>query len=400
MRLLAGVAFLMGVTTSALAQQDAGSPWIETRYHRVHLRNGNTIDGHLINDSRTALVLKLKVGEMQIRRDMIDRVELVRMRSLKEVPEFKPAKSEIAAAVKPAPTDSTEPGQKPIAPAPSDLAAGVPHETRTQMDGVIHAWIAAGQRGDLSQQLEPLSAEGMRYLCALLDEKPRRVPAAPLCAVLARRGDAFSIPSIARVLIGSPLDDREAASAALADMGLLEAAPYLLQTLEDPSNTVWRAASRGVIALHKKFPQERLVDAVIAGMEKAKIKLPHALTLGAMEGDDSYRALTYLLRGDERDQIAGLQGISRRLAPQDGQLVMPMLFSSSRMVRQQACGVLGKSKYKAAVSDLIEMMREEDVGIVGDAHRALQEITGQSLARSYDLWRSWWEAGGKDQFPK
>jgi len=81
MRFFAGLALLMGLPLAASAQQEAGSPWIETRFHRVHLRNGNTIDGQLVNEGKSAVVLKLKAGEMQIRKDMIDRVEMVRMRS-------------------------------------------------------------------------------------------------------------------------------------------------------------------------------------------------------------------------------------------------------------------------------------------------------------------------------
>src|SRR5688572_23015720 len=41
--------------------------WVESRFHRVHLKNGNFIDGDLIRKDQRLVVLKLKAGDFGIR---------------------------------------------------------------------------------------------------------------------------------------------------------------------------------------------------------------------------------------------------------------------------------------------------------------------------------------------
>src|SRR5688572_11443006 len=60
--------------------------WVESRFHRVHLKNGNFIDGELVRKDQRLVVLKLKAGDFGIRADMINRVEYVKVRSLAENP--------------------------------------------------------------------------------------------------------------------------------------------------------------------------------------------------------------------------------------------------------------------------------------------------------------------------
>src|SRR5436190_24328669 len=53
----------------------------DLRFYRVHLRNGNVIDGELVKETANEVLLRLKVGEMTIRRDQIEKVEFVKMKS-------------------------------------------------------------------------------------------------------------------------------------------------------------------------------------------------------------------------------------------------------------------------------------------------------------------------------
>src|SRR5262245_25732182 len=77
----------------------------ELRFHRVHLINGNFIDGQLIKDSPQQVLLQIKAGEMAIRRDLIDRVEFVKMRDRWTPP------IQTSTPVKPKdPVTGTEPG--------------------------------------------------------------------------------------------------------------------------------------------------------------------------------------------------------------------------------------------------------------------------------------------------
>jgi hypothetical protein len=65
-----------------LALQDQG--WTETRFHRVHLRNGNFVDGHLLANEPEAVTLRVKTGELEISRDLVLKVEHMRIRSFEE----------------------------------------------------------------------------------------------------------------------------------------------------------------------------------------------------------------------------------------------------------------------------------------------------------------------------
>ena len=47
--MIAAAALVVLVASSGLQAQDGS--WVETRFHRVHLLNGNFIDGHLIGES-------------------------------------------------------------------------------------------------------------------------------------------------------------------------------------------------------------------------------------------------------------------------------------------------------------------------------------------------------------
>src|SRR4051812_45461677 len=78
--LLLALSFL-AAASQAQPPLDSGS---EIRFHRIHLRNGNFIDGKLTSDKPDEVILLIKAGEMVIRRDQIERVELVKMKSVDE----------------------------------------------------------------------------------------------------------------------------------------------------------------------------------------------------------------------------------------------------------------------------------------------------------------------------
>ncbi|HVR83228.1 MAG TPA: hypothetical protein VMU54_02885, partial [Planctomycetota bacterium] len=76
------LAFVFGLSTAALCQDDGR--WSETQFHRVHLRNGNFVDGKVIRLSDKEVVLKLTPGELCLRMDLVDRIELIKMKSYSE----------------------------------------------------------------------------------------------------------------------------------------------------------------------------------------------------------------------------------------------------------------------------------------------------------------------------
>jgi HEAT repeat protein len=78
------------LAASPTLQQFQDSDSDSVRFTRVYLTNGNFIDGQLLKDTPASVLLKLRSGEMTIRRDMIDRVEFVKMRDRLQPPVVTP----------------------------------------------------------------------------------------------------------------------------------------------------------------------------------------------------------------------------------------------------------------------------------------------------------------------
>ena len=96
-------ALLLGVFALAsrpAPAQDGGRD--DVRFYRVHLRNGNFLDGHLVRQDASKVVLRMSVGEMIVRRDQIERIEFIKLRSLGEPARVVPKPAPIAAPAAPA----------------------------------------------------------------------------------------------------------------------------------------------------------------------------------------------------------------------------------------------------------------------------------------------------------
>src|SRR6185503_8075123 len=101
----------------------------DLRFYRVHLRNGNFIDGELVKDTANEVLLRLKVGEMAIRRDQIEKVEFVKMKS-----------TNTGAIYRPDPRK--EPPKDPPAealrdPVKNPIADKIPAEVRKKVDQMV-----------------------------------------------------------------------------------------------------------------------------------------------------------------------------------------------------------------------------------------------------------------------
>src|SRR6266498_3822034 len=94
-KMLTTIVAALALTVGGAALQAQDGQWVETRFNRVFLRNGNFIDGHLIGETNQSVRMKLITGEMTIRKDTIEldsigrpRVELIKMRSYQELPKL------------------------------------------------------------------------------------------------------------------------------------------------------------------------------------------------------------------------------------------------------------------------------------------------------------------------
>src|SRR5690349_18092871 len=81
---LGAILAILVLPGAAIFAQDSRDQFQTIRFHRVHLRNGNVIDGTLLSLTDDMATLRLPSGEMSIKRGMIEKIEFIKMRSLLE----------------------------------------------------------------------------------------------------------------------------------------------------------------------------------------------------------------------------------------------------------------------------------------------------------------------------
>lgn len=387
----------------AAVQQGTGD---ETRFHRVYLRNGNVIEGQLLKETPSQVVLQLAVGEMAIRRDQIERVELVRIRSITEATAVKRAaafaRREETVAVTAEPISK---GQPPLSAVRSaGPAPALSEALLKQLEALISKWkltVTAKvelPEEDLSAELQDLGPETIPYLAWLLGQSPARLPPGALALALGRSGRPEALAALGDLLNSKDPDLRRKAVDGLIQSAAA-AEPYLLAALDDETLEVWQAASRSLGDRIRKEGGNGCFKAVVARMVQAKVKAPYALALGQAGTPEAHRELLDLFQqGDETCRLAALQGLDLIRDPQDAEVVLKHLSAGSPLIRKQICIFLGKVKARSAVNELIGLLKDSDVGLQTNAHWALQQITGQPLAPNPELWKSWWETtGSKEQ---
>lgn len=385
--------FLASPVASAFAQDPGQDAFQTVRFHRVHLRNGNVIDGDLVQLNDREALLKIRVGEIAIRRGQIDRIEFIKMRTIRERPPVVMEKPKAAKPVEPGAVPvSVKASKEPMAPLPSP--SGVSELLRANADALVAAW-ERGQSSDrqLARQFEELGVEITPYLSLLLEQRTMSVPAGAISVALGRLGDPRAIPGLSVALgKGDQADDRKHALESLIKFGTAETYKPILEALNDPSSDVWKAAKDHLVEKFRKGELPDLPDTLSNRMGNAENKLSYALALGGLDSPTAHKELLYLLStGDEFGRRAAVQGLSVRPSVDDGLAITRLLSTRDTMVQREACLFLGKCKFAGAVPDLIELMGEENPGLVSNVHWALREITGERLASDQKLWKTWFE---------
>jgi HEAT repeat protein len=390
---LSVTAALLTVCGTAAAQ-DQRDEFQIIRFHRVHLRNGNVIDGNLLSLSDREAVMKLTAGDMTIKRGMIEKIEYIKMRSLLERPpvvETKPKDAEKKAADAP-PSDNAK-TREAFEPLPTP--GGVPVELRDRADAIIAEWMK-GRSSDrqLAKQFEDLGQDITLYLSALLEQRTKHVPVAAIAAAINRLGDSRGTPGLVVALRdGVEPEDRRQSLLALAKFATPDLDASIVAALGDPASTVWKEAKDILIERHRKGTFDDLADVVARNMLNAEDKIGYAITLGSLGSPAARKELLNLLgSGDDTGKRAAMQGLSLRPHPEDGAQIMLYLSGRDSMLKREACLFVGKAKYNAAVPDLILLLNDTDSGVVSNAHWALKEITSEKLGPDQGVWNSWFDA--------
>ncbi|HEX7899117.1 MAG TPA: HEAT repeat domain-containing protein [Planctomycetota bacterium] len=409
MKSIAVVPALLALQLVAAAQE---ATWIETRFHRVHLRNGNFIDGQLVRQTPKLVTLDMRPsGEFSVRRDMIQRVEFVTMRSLKDPtpPPSRPAASELAvnpdavklpsgpAGVPTQPKDGPDAVSSFLGPAPARFTA----EIKQAVEAALVAFMTAhpDTRRPLAPRLQEIGPEGIAYACWLCMRGRTIVQRSDIIDAIA----TFDLPEVMPTLLESAASNpdpraREAAIQGLAKKGTPAAVAGIIKCLADVSGPIWNVAADELIKLAKTGGVN--VEAIVAEMNATPYKGAFTQTLGKIGGDVALQALQALLReGTTADKVAALQGLMSFKRPEDGPAALEMLDNEDAQVRRQVCLFLGTVRYGPSVRGLIDTLADEDPGVGDNALWALRKISGQVNDKDPESWKDWWDKVGKVKFP-
>jgi HEAT repeat protein len=404
--------------------------WVNTRFERIHLRNGNAIDGHLIQESNSLIVLEIPGGQMRIRKDSIDsdgagrlRIELIKMRSYQEAPKLLPvlrpkASPPAESAPKSAPSAAPE-----VQPESVSLT-GTPEEQLEQAEGLLKSASKERQRGviDSLQKLGSSAAPVIARHLSDLDDSV--VPSAS--QALQTLKDPSVVKAVHSLLSSDRAAVREAAVSVIGALGNGKEDAADVRPLLSDSDIRVRGAT--IIALRRLGDTEsfdRIADFISDPDSELRTKAMLALTELAQSGGLSKKLTEVLGRSIERanGQIRiELLGEAAKLGALElGPIFSRLATDPEPMVRSYAIMGLGKinsteyeeqilerlgverdywpriqlaeaaksMKLKKAVDPLIDWLGDEDGNIRAAAYRSLQAITGLNFGSGQEEWRAW-----------
>jgi len=412
-----GVALWLAAALGAVAfpAGAAQDRFTETRFHRVHLRNGNFVDGALVRQDVRGVVLKLKVGEMTIRQDQIDHVELVKLRSIADKPEItKPVKPPIGVIDRP-----------PVTPDPT-ATKSTPEAVRKRVDEMLRVLkLSKNDNDTLSvDELSGLGEEAAAYLAARLPDLEAKLQMHAASALGALKSPKATGILEQHLKHSAPLV-RAYASQALASMGEQEKLRYLPKMLQDPDagvrrNTIgmlggvedrdWYTPVSDLImdrddevrrqALHisrqlaaRHGMDEEYMNLLVGNLGRASgtVRADVIAGISGLGKQDAWKSIApYLRDSDSGVRAAAALGIMN-LGPTDaaGDIVDALVLERDRLARVYLAGAAQKLKAAKAVEPLVEWMNDPDQDIRRIASLALQTITGQNFGLDAGKWAEW-----------
>jgi HEAT repeat protein len=435
-RLASVASIILALAPVSASAQDG---WVETTFHRVFLKNGNFIDGHIVKQSPLSVTLQLmKAGEMSIKVDMIDRIEFVKMRSVQEAPKREslrppgvdPQRPLIAPPVNPR-TDAP-----PTPPVSSDRSTKLrlPEElyrprddTRIKADVILHAVEAADieSRDQIALKLKDVGGDVAPYLASLLEQSSRDL-GLQILQVLFRMKDPQAVPVILELLRSPNSVLRGQSAALLAETqgteslkslgGLLkdedpavrqtlvtliqrhgtgEAVDTIAPLLVDPDRDVRTRAQGVILDLAQKFNRLDRLAALLGGaIDFASPRLrPELLAmLGKSHLPDTWRIAQAHLSDDDPEARRAAAGALGALGEADsGNAVLSQIARErDDFVRPALADAAQRLKIMSAIPYLIDWL-DGTPDVKTSALRALQVLSGTSLGADRQVWDEWWK---------
>lgn len=429
-RLLAAALLAATIGRTAVAQD---AEWVDVRFHRVFLLNGNFIDGKLVKDTPQAATLLMKSGEMTIRRDMIDRIEFVTIRTRNEKPKAIPAPTGPSTSRKPLPPKPAEP--VPDTPLAMN-ATEVDKETREKVDDILSRMRKApsDRKGELAGELSSLGVKAAIYLATnleALDESTLSV----VGSMLGR----FSSPKVTEILAKMTLSPRPGVRAeAAAALGSSQdpAMSKVLQPLLRDTDTIIRGIAveslvrlKAVDAVPEVarvcLDQDRsLRSRAMGGLQTLLTAAGRGGELRAVlfdlvrdaKGGSRADLLTQLGRDSKKedwsafaryvdDQEPGVRQtvalvLSNLSAPESAETILGRLsIEKDKWSRMYLAGAVLKLRAYKGIDDLLLWLSDKDPDVKAAAHQALRGLTNQAFDARPELWQNYWNSA-RAQFLK
>ena len=435
MRSILALALLAG--SAAVAEAQSGTTRnpniVERRFHRVHLRNGNVIDGQFLRFTKSGVLMKLRFGEMEIRSDLVARtgegklfVEIVKIRSLGEQHEIKETPPR-----KPEGVERRDPFTRPTPPRPpeTEKPTVVSTDMRENVDKILRKMTAADEdsRVELIQELIGLGEEAAIYIAESLDRIPESIRS-EAAEALSGIQSPKAMPTIVKLLGHKDAAIRTQALNVIGGMDDPGKANYIRPMLRDTDAIVRGAA---ILMLERMDDRASFTEIAALTIDSEKAVRTQALTTlynMAKEHEEeakllrTLRSRTRQARGEARAEIVTAMGNLKILESWTD--LVPFLRDSSPQVRQAAavaltrtdakeagpdiveqveaerdpwarvylCTAVQKYRLRAAIRPLIEWLTASEKEVRQAAGQTLKLLTGQSIPNEYEKWLDWWNS--------
>lgn len=392
--------------------QDGGRD--DVRFHRIHLRNGNFLDGHLVRQDASKVVLRMSVGEMIIRRDQIERIEFIKPRSLGEPARVVPKPAPIAQPAPPA-----GPAETPDRPAADSAPKPDSFEARLKD-------ASPERRKEMIRQTAAARADPAAYLVDLLARVDAEIRPA-VSSVLLEKKDKAALPAIEKLLRHASGELRAEAARLVGEFGEADRASLVRPLLRDADPRVRSAAAVALERLNDPDAFDPLSDLCLDADRSVRgqaILSLSALAERQARGADLLRVLGDAVdraRGEARvDLVAALaRSTNKDLAPlfsrllvaeeplvrahaalglasveardREEEIVQRLVLERDYWPRVQLAETAKALRLRKAIPVLIDWLLDPDPNMQQAASRALRGITGQTIGLDHERWSSWWK---------
>lgn len=418
-QVLISFAFLLMASPFLQAQSDP--QYSEIQFHRVFLKNGNVIDGQMIQQTPQAVLLRIRGGEMSIRMDSVERVEFIKIKSLKDT----------AVVLRPV-TSSAPPPKGP------EAAPAVPGRTPTDIkldsstNEAVQALIEEYGKADVEKKqfllnkMIGMGGQVQTYLASVISRFDRdQVPL--VLTALAQTKNADLVPVMGSGIAAGDPAMRLNLVMALGMLGIPSALSQITPSLKDQDPAIRTAAVTAISILPSPDAFDALLPCVTEPDRETRTRAIGALNdMASKNGrkrDLGDALVAGLPNSGSNLQTDLLFALGRGGHTSLWSSILPYLSSDSVAVRKAAAealtelavpesadGVLGAagsekdSKVRAALARtfqklgriqagglLISWLADPDVATKNAVRTALAALAGQDLGADLAKWETWWE---------